>query len=624
MPWFGAQLKGGAEQLAWQVATRLAARGHRIEVLTTCCKSFLENWETNHYRPGRYREAGVVIHRFKVDRRNSRAFSDVNTRMLAIPRQHLKYGVCPVAADDSRIFVDENINSTALLNHLEQNRESYQTVVFVPYLYGPILKGLARIAGQVFLQPCLQDEIYAYLPQVERIFQKATGILYNSEGESELASRLFGPSIIPKGTVVGSGIEISSDFALLDDAKPEDLRRLGQSVCVYAKEYGDWEQVIDRYEAILGLKEATRTSKPIALRKKLREIHQMTPGFDSGDAITNQTILLRNRLRDLGYQSHIYTLYRNQKLAAEAKIYEQNRFPKDVGLIYHHSIGSDLTQPAINHAFPKCLVYHNITPAEFFRPYDLAVAGFLEKGRAELPRLSRHFPLSAGVSAFNSAELSEAGFDPPEVLPICVDPAKWSVAPDAELMDNLQDGRVNLLFVGRISPNKCQDHLVESFYHYLTMDPDARLILVGKVLPDDAYFDKVASTIHRLGLTESVVITDQVTESQLHAYYRTAHLYWSMSEHEGFGVPLIEAMWFDIPVLAYAVTAVPETMNGAGILFTSKKDLESVAALAKLCVRDAELRRTILRAQRKRRNAFIPKVVFSRLEDWVRKMEAML
>jgi glycosyltransferase involved in cell wall biosynthesis len=247
----------------------------------------------------------------------------------------------------------------------------------------------------------------------------------------------------------------------------------------------------------------------------------------------------------------------------------------------------------------------------------------LEKGRTELPRLARYFPISAGDSAFNSAELSEDGFDQPDVLPICIDPAKWSAPPDTDLMDILQDGKMNLLFVGRISPNKCQDHLVESFYHYLTMDPDARLILVGKVLPNDAYSDRVVSAIHRLGLTDSVLITDRVTESQLHAYYRTAHLYWSMSEHEGFGVPLIEAMWFDIPVLAYGVTAVPETMNEAGLLFTSKKDFVSIAALAKLCVRDEDLRRTVLRAQRKRRNAFIPDTVFEKLEDVVRRMEEM-
>ena len=768
IPWFGEELKGGAEQLTWQVATRLAARGYPVEVLTTCCHAFLEDWETNHYREGRHEDHGVVVRRFRVDKRDRRAFGDVNTRMLAIPHGHLKPGVVPVTETEAKIFVNDNINSTALLNHLKRNQNSYQAVVFIPYLYGPILNGLSLIPHKAFLQPCLHDEVYAYLPPVAEIFYSAAGILYNSEGESHLASRLFGPSIIPKSIIVGSGIETGYQataqlpacigdleldttrfvlylgrrdatknvdfliqayhlfkrrypqtilklilagpgecsyhapesgivdfglvaetdklallkhcaalfqpsqnesfsrvmleswfferpvaahktclstaiavetaqggwladtveewadlFAGVDRSEPDELNRLGSNGSGYAKDYGDWDSVIDRYEAVFGLQESVAVTKP-GRKKKLMEIHQMTPGFDSGDAITNQTILLRNHLRRMGYRSDIYVLFMDLNMADEAEIFKPNYFNKKAGLIYHHSIGSDLTQHAIRHSSPKCLVYHNITPAEFVRPYDPAFAKLLEDGRTELPRLAQYFPLSVGDSAFNAAELYETGFQGVGVLPICVDPLKWSHAPDADLMASLQDGKSNLLFVGRISPNKCQDYLVETFYHYLTMDPNARLILVGKVLPGDTFFDKVAATIHRLGLSDCVLITDKVTESQLHAYYRTAHLYWSMSEHEGFGVPLIEAMWFDIPVLAYAVTAVPETMDAGGLLINSKQDLAKVAALAKLCVHDEDLRRKILIAQRKRRNDFLPDAVLPSLEDIAQKMEALL
>jgi glycosyltransferase involved in cell wall biosynthesis len=402
------------------------------------------------------------------------------------------------------------------------------------------------------------------------------------------------------------------------------MERLAKGGHDYAERFADWESVIDRYESVLKLHDRVRPLKKKEGYRKLKEIHQMTPGFDSGDAITNQTILLRDHLRRLGYISDIHVIYRDEKLADQATLFETNRLSKDAGLIYHHSIGSELTQHAVEHPAPKCLVYHNITPAEFLQPYNPAFAQLLENGRADLNGLANFFPLAVGDSVFNATELNERGFQNPGVLPICIDPSKWDHIPDRDVMAELQDGKANLLFVGRVSPNKCQDHLVESFYHYLTMDPNARLVIVGQVLPNDAYFDKVASTIHRLGLTDSVIITDRVTESQLHAYYRTAHLYWSMSEHEGFGVPLIEAMWFDIPVLAYAVTAVPETMDGAGILFASKDDLVSIAAMAKLCVRDEDLRRKILRAQRKRRTAFVPDKVFTKLEDVVSKMEEIL
>ena len=116
----------------------------------------------------------------------------------------------------------------------------------------------------------------------------------------------------------------------------------------------------------------------------------------------------------------------------------------------------------------------------------------------------------------------------------------------------------------------------------------------------------------------------KVDDSHLHAFFRTAHLYWSMSEHEGFGVPLIEAMWFDIPVLAYKSTAVTETLGQAGILFNDKQDLAKVAALAKLCVHDDQLKVTILQAQQNRRLDFLPKVIFPIIDSLVQQLESQL
>ena len=190
-------------------------------------------------------------------------------------------------------------------------------------------------------------------------------------------------------------------------------------------------------------------------------------------------------------------------------------------------------------------------------------------------------------------------------------------------MNNLQDHVTNLLFVGRTAPNKCQHDLIKGFHEYLKMDPVARLILVGHMESNDPYCEYLRDTIRKYGLDNHVVLTGNVSESDLQAYYQTAHLIWSMSEHEGFCVPLIEAMWFDVPVLAFKSTAVPETLKEAGILFTVKDNMAAVAALAKLMVHDQSLRRKILTAQRKRRNDFLPERIWPIFSVLIDRMESL-
>jgi glycosyltransferase involved in cell wall biosynthesis len=209
------------------------------------------------------------------------------------------------------------------------------------------------------------------------------------------------------------------------------------------------------------------------------------------------------------------------------------------------------------------------------------------------------------VSDYNALELAEVGFSQPSILPLAIDPAKWTGRPDEHLMASLQDGRTNLLFVGRFSPHKKQDDLIVAFSHYLALDPTARLILVGKPEENDPYVGHVRDIVATLGLEESVLFTGSITDTQLAAYYRTAHLFWSMSEHEGFCAPLIEAMWFDIPILAFKSSAIPETLGDAALLFLDKNDAIEIAALARLLVVDTELREKMVRAQRHRRLEYL-------------------
>lgn len=764
-PWLGRDLKGGAEQQAWQVATRLARRGHMVEVLTTCCRSFHEDWAVNHLKAGVSQEQGVKIRRFRVARRDRNAFSEVNRLMLSLPLSSLKPGVNPVALKNSEIFTSDNINSPDLLKYLKKQQNHYQAFLFLPYLYGPILKGLPSVAKRAFLQPCLHNEVYAYLPEVSEIFHSAQGLLFISEGEAQLAKHLYGPGIIPKSIVAGAGIEAGqhydeaisqvreffvkqerfvlylgrrdatkntdlivraytafkqnySDsnlrlvlagpgntsfndsalglldlglveetekeallancvallqpsqnesysrvmmeawfygrpvavhrnclatamavessqggwlaqtesewiklFATLDHMKEEQLANYGANGQAYAQENAVWDKVIERYEAALGL---SKESIKVATKPRsgtLQEIHQLLPNLAYGDAISNHALTIRDYLRSNGYKSDIFVRYVDEHMAQEAIAFQSRPISDRAGLLYHHSIGSEVTDYAIAHPGAKCLIYHNITPAEFFLPYRPDFAKILQQGRTELKQLAEHFPISAGVSTYNAAELVAAGFNDPGILPLVVDPNKWDMPPDTVLMQHLQDGKTNLLFVGRIAPNKRQDQLLEAFSHYLTMDREARLILVGYGNDKEAYYCHLINLIQRWGLTNHVMLAGQVSDAQLLAFYRTAHLFWSMSEHEGFCVPLIEAMWFDIPVLAYKSSAVPETLGKAGIMFTRKDNLVQVAALAKLLVKDKELRDKVIKPQQQRRESFTPGIFQNTLMHFLEKME---
>jgi len=176
--------------------------------------------------------------------------------------------------------------------------------------------------------------------------------------------------------------------------------------------------------------------------------------------------------------------------------------------------------------------------------------------------------------------------------------------------------------VGRLAPNKRQEDLIVAFAHYRKLDPTATLHLVGTpLMADEPYHLCLQRLVGKLGLSGAVRFTGIIDDARLAAYFRTARLFWSMSEHEGFCVPLIEAMWFDVPVLAFAAGAVPETLDGAGVLFQSKADAEELARIAYQLVHDPVRRETVLAAQRRRREAFVPARVEPQLLRLVRLLD---
>ena len=248
------------------------------------------------------------------------------------------------------------------------------------------------------------------------------------------------------------------------------------------------------------------------------------------------------------------------------------------------------------------LQYHNVTPAAFFAPYDPGLFRLAALGRQELSTLVGSVDLALGDSEYNRQELESLGFSRTGVFPIAVDTSRITrrvARPALEAI--LDDGLVNFLFVGRIAPNKkIEDHirLAECYKRYV--DAYYRFIFVGRYDVVPRYYSMIRAlmTEYRL-LDDRFIFTGAVPDEELAIYYRHAAVYISMSEHEGFCVPLLEAMAADVPVLAYAAGAVPDTLGGAGVQF-APKDLEHAAELLGLLAFDDPLRAAVIAGQRRR------------------------
>jgi glycosyltransferase involved in cell wall biosynthesis len=342
-------------------------------------------------------------------------------------------------------------------------------------------------------------------------------------------------------------------------------------------------------------------------------VHQLVPNFDDGDAIGNHIRALRRLLRGWGYASEVYAQYIHESLARDARFFTRYRDvsdPRNV-VLFHFSIGSEVTSFFAGLPDRKVLVYHNITPAEYFIGVNARVADRCRRGRWELQRLAAVTDLALGVSEFNRRELEAAGFRRTGVLPILLDWASYQHPPVRALQRGYGEG-TTLLYVGRIAPNKRIDDLIRAYYFYRRLDPGSRLLVVGSAVDTEGYLAGLQKLAAELGVLDGVVFTGQVPQAELCTYYRLASVYLSMSEHEGFGVPLLEAMHFGVPIVAHAAAGVPGTLGGAGLLVNAK-DFPVVAELIHRVVTEPVLRDAVVAGQRERLEAFDSAIIGEQL-----------
>src|SRR5262249_40551354 len=270
--------------------------------------------------------------------------------------------------------------------------------------------------------------------------------------------------------------------------------------------------------------------------------------------------------------------------------------------IFHYALPSPMTEAFASLSSGRILQYHNVTPAAFFAPYDPNLFRLAALGRTELKTLAGRVDLALGDSEYNRRELESLGFGPTGVFPIAVDTSRITRPVSRPALEAiLDDGLVNFLFVGRIAPNKkIEDHIRMAEHYKRYVDAYYRFIFVGRFDVVPRYYSMIRALMTEYGLLDDrFIFTGPVPDEELAVYYRHAAVYTSLSEHEGFCVPLVEAMAANVPVLAYAAAAVPDTLGGAGVQF-ARKDLELAAELLGTLAFDDDVRARVIAGQRRR------------------------
>ncbi len=728
-PWFGPDLRGGAEQQSFQLATKLASRGYIVDVLTTCSASFSDDWSRNTLRPGVEKHGNLSIYRFKTRKRDRRAFERVNAILTELARERLPRSVSPIGDDDATIFYEENINAPALLSHLSERGKSYHSIIFIPYLYGTTLNGLPLVADRAYLQPCFHDEPYAYLQRVRENVHSARGLLLNSEGELELAVSLFGPGIIKKSAIVGEGVltDITSEkhaqhigtFAprehayvlylgrqdetknvgtlvqawigfkrrrptsrlqlilagqhggsnsdklraigdlgsvsmaernallancaalvqpslnesfsrvlyeawlhgrpvivhgdclatatavrrcggglvastvpeweaalqSIDEATPAQLAQFGKLGRSFARDYASWDAVIGRYEHVLGLESKRLLHQPGAQVT----VRQIVP---DDETVRRYAVALAGAI---------------ERQAASNDAGAQNgsipQASADTAVVMHYVCNGQVAANDTSPSAIQSLVFHatdqSSTPSEACTD--------------DLRRYSHDSKAVFASTPRAIAQLRAAGVADVRFAPISVDPREWDIVPDHALAAALHDGKQNLLYVGALANQAHLDDLLIAFLHYLTLEREARLTIVGTGDVDDALYKRLLEEVHRLDLSDHVLVARNLSPEQFVAVFRAADLFVSLDDAEHLGEAFLQAMWFDVPILAYRTEIAQALVGQAGVLITDKSDLLAVAALAQLLVVDPTLRKCVLAAQRRMRAEFDTQTLVQRI-----------
>lgn len=575
VPWYGDDLRGGAERTAWQIAHGLVERGHSVVVFTTCARSFADDWGTNVYPAGSSFKDGIEIRRFPVNARDRNAFEHANEILLSKQPGYYRAHPHALEPETARTFVAENITSSSAIADLRASIGLDGTIV-LPYPFGLSIDAAVALGSRAILLPCLHDESYAYLPAVEDAFRTAGMILFNTAAERRVAYRIYGPAIALKSTVIGQWVD-------LDQAPPLDRIR-------------SFRPSEHRYILYLGRRDATKSVDTLvesfATFRRRERMSQLTlvlagPGQRSfGDP--------KHDIIDLGEVSE------RQKTA-----------------LLMHAIA--VVQPSINESFSRVLMeaWSHGTPVAVNERCQATAdavresgAGWLAGTKAQwstlfheidrLPNSRRAAYGERGRLYVHEETSREQSLD--RLESVLRSHAKKTVrtrfdsAPEFDLIHRLDDGRRLILYAGPLLEYACVEQLLGSFAHLLSFGIDARLALLGRFDSSEELAGRFFRLVAQSGLQNRVSIVDDPRQGNVAACYRSADLFWSFSEI-GPAAELLDALGYGVPVLAYSNPAAAEILGASGLLFTQKGDLRVVAGIAALSLTDNNLRETLIDGQ---------------------------
>ncbi len=348
-----------------------------------------------------------------------------------------------------------------------------------------------------------------------------------------------------------------------------------------------------------------------------RRIDQYVQTFRARDAVSDEARLFRDHLRARGFAASIFAADAEAAVATEVEPFVTTRAPAADAIIYHHATLADVGRALTRWKGPKALLYHGVTPPQMIRPYEPLFADLLASGRRALRKIAPAFAFRFADSQFGADEFLALAGRSAEVFPFCLDGRRFSapVVPRAS-----RRGRgARWLSVGRIAPNKGLVELVWAFAAYIVHDPEATLTLVGAYAPVESYYWAVRAAVEAAGVFGRVRLSGSVDDASLASIYGTSDVYVCMSEHEGFCVPLVEAMLFDLPIVAVAAGAVPETLGGAGVLVQHADPARVARAVVDVLARDESVNE-ILAGQRRRLASLRPEVTLAAFDAIVDRL----
>lgn len=351
------------------------------------------------------------------------------------------------------------------------------------------------------------------------------------------------------------------------------------------------------------------------------KIIQVLPTISYGDAVSNDAINIDKILKKNGYETELYAENIDKKLKDKVfKISKLKKVNKNDILIYHKSTGTDLSFLLEKYKCKKIMRYHNITPGKYLEKYNKYLYNLVEYGRKGLEYASKYFNYSLAVSDYNKNELDELKYKSTMTLPILIPFEDYKKEPDKKVIKKYSDGKKNILFVGRVVPNKAQEDIIKSFYYYKKYaNGDSRLILVGNDNGFKNYSDLLKRLVTELGLENDVIFSGHIKFEEILAFYKVADLFLCMSEHEGFCVPLVESMLFKVPILAYNSSAIKDTLGNSGVL-VNKKNYFLISELMNFILLDENIKKEIIKKQNKRLEDFQLEKVEKQLLEFIRRI----